>query len=430
MICQNPLTPAQMKQSQTNYLWFGVVNGASYMCLGETVIILFAVRLNVPNTLIAVLGSMVYFGFLLLPLGKWMTGRVGAAQSQSDFWFMRNMAALMVASAAPASIYLNHTCAVILLLTGAFFFYGFRAAGVVMGQPLLGEICEPERRGRIISLINMLFHGFGLVSLVTITLLLKYHSSIWVLFGIIIAGAAMGCVSSLLIRRICETGLIKESARLPIKAMLGKTYKNLYVRKQLTAGAICNLMLILTLPMSILTVKKGYGFSDMRALLFTMLQFVVMFGISFLQSHYADRLGAKKLLFIGYCSIFLICISWLLMPLKVHALWLCVPFFFCGIASISITNGITFYFLETIPKEMQVVASMLISVATGVLAGLAGMVSGSSMLKFAEKMTNYFKPFDQFHCFFMMTLLLSLLCFFFIVRLPERPSKQNTDKQE
>ena len=165
MICQNPLTPEQIKLSQRNYLAFGAVNGASYMCLGETVIILFAVRLDSPNTLVAILGSMLYFGFLLLPLGKWMTSRVGAAQSQADFWFMRNIAALVVALSAPAYLYWNKLSAMILLVTGAFFFYGFRAAGVVMSQPLLGEICEPERRGRIISLHNTLFHISGLASL-------------------------------------------------------------------------------------------------------------------------------------------------------------------------------------------------------------------------------------------------------------------------
>lgn len=414
-----------MKLSQKNFLWFGIVNGASYMCLGETVIILFAVRLNVPNSLVSVLGSLVYFGFLLLPLGKWMTARVGAAQSQADFWFLRNMAALLVALAAPASLYWSQTAAIVLLLTGAFFFYGFRAAGVVMSQPLIGEICEPDRRGKIISLYNTFFHCFGLISLVSITLIVKYLASIWVLCGVIIAGAVMGFGSTCFIRRICETGLIKESARLPIKAMLAKTCKNKFVLRQLFAGAMCNLMTILTLPISVLTVKKGYGFSDMEALLCSLLQFAVMIAGSFLQARISDKIGARKLLVFGYLSFFLICLSWLLMPLQPHPAMLCIPFFFCGIASITIANGTIFYFLMTVPKDMQVVASMLISVVTGVLAGLAGMLIGSQLMNITEKISEHFPQIDLYHCYFGITLLLALMGFLCILRLPQCPVNQS-----
>lgn len=40
MICKGPLTPAQLASSQHNYHIFSLINGLSYMCLGETVLIL------------------------------------------------------------------------------------------------------------------------------------------------------------------------------------------------------------------------------------------------------------------------------------------------------------------------------------------------------------------------------------------------------
>ena len=46
MIYDRPLTDEQRRVSQLNYNLFNIVNGASYMCLGETVIILFAVKLD------------------------------------------------------------------------------------------------------------------------------------------------------------------------------------------------------------------------------------------------------------------------------------------------------------------------------------------------------------------------------------------------
>ena len=70
MICKGPLTPAQLASSQHNYHIFSLINGLSYMCLGETVLILLAVRLGCPDYIVSTLGAMIYFGFLLLPLGK------------------------------------------------------------------------------------------------------------------------------------------------------------------------------------------------------------------------------------------------------------------------------------------------------------------------------------------------------------------------
>ena len=100
MIYDRPLTDEQRRVSQLNYNLFNIVNGASYMCLGETVIILFAVKLHAPNVIVAVIGSMLFLGFLLLPLGVVRTAQVGAARSQADFWVCRNVAALLVAVSA------------------------------------------------------------------------------------------------------------------------------------------------------------------------------------------------------------------------------------------------------------------------------------------------------------------------------------------
>ena len=138
MILDHPLSEKDQQISRKYYTIFNVINGLAYMCLGETVILLFAVRIGCPDSVVAVLGSMIFLGFLLLPLGKIMTARNGAADSQANFWVLRNIAALIVASAAPVAIYVGMIPASILMITGAFLFYGFRAAGVVMAQPLVG----------------------------------------------------------------------------------------------------------------------------------------------------------------------------------------------------------------------------------------------------------------------------------------------------
>ena len=138
MILDHPLTAEDRAISQRNYLKYAFLNGFSYMCLAETIIILLAVQIQMPDILVTFLGAMMYIGFLLLPLGVRQTARLGAAQSQASFWVCRNVSALLVAVCAIISQY-SPVFAWILLLAASFLFYGFRAAGVVMSQPLVGK---------------------------------------------------------------------------------------------------------------------------------------------------------------------------------------------------------------------------------------------------------------------------------------------------
>ena len=49
MIFKEALSPERQASSQHNYCMFNVINGLSYMCLGETVLILLAVQLGCPD---------------------------------------------------------------------------------------------------------------------------------------------------------------------------------------------------------------------------------------------------------------------------------------------------------------------------------------------------------------------------------------------
>ena len=233
MILHRPLTREEQRRSQRYYLIYHVVNGVSYTCLGETILILFAVNIGCPDAVVAVLGSMIFFGFILLPLGKLMTARVGAAGSQANFWICRNIAALLVASAAPVMLTGHKVIASSLLVLGAFLFYGFRAAGVVMSQPLIGEITDHTEHGGFISRSWSWFYASGLVALVVITWLRWLDKSIWMLFGIIVAGTLFGFTSAGIFRRIDETGQIRELARKPVWGAIKQDLRTPVIRHQL-----------------------------------------------------------------------------------------------------------------------------------------------------------------------------------------------------
>lgn len=388
MIYDRPLTDEQRRVSQLNYNLFNIVNGASYMCLGETVIILFAVKLHAPNVIVAVIGSMLFLGFLLLPLGVVRTAQVGAARSQADFWVCRNVAALLVAVSA-LILPLSQCLAWGLLLLGSFLFYGFRAAGVVMSQPLIGDITNNMDRARLIARSTGLFYVSGLVAMVTISLILGHYDSLWVLVGIIVAGACCGVTASTFVRKIDETSAIRRSAQAPLFPQLKTAFFDSTLRRQICAGFMVNLAIIMMAPIAILTMKRGYGVSDTQAILFSIVQFASSIAATQISGKITEKIGPRKVAIYSYMLIFPICLFWLFAPAAVPSVWMwglfALPFILIGAMMVSAQNAMVHYFLMAVPKERQVASSMFISVVTGAAAGVTGMFVAGGLLKLAER---------------------------------------------
>ncbi len=383
MIYTHELSAEIKSRSRLNLNIFNSINGFSYMCLGETVIILFAVKLNAPNYVISLLGAMIYFGFLLLPLGRYVAGRVGAARCQANFWVMRNIAALLVASAAPVSIFISRGAALVMILIGAFSFYGFRAAGIVMGNPLMGDICEEDKRAKFILLNGMLFNLSGLLALITVVLLLRWSESVWMLCAIIVMGASAGVTSSKYIRRIDETDRLKKSATRPILPEVKLLLKKSVVTRQLMAGFAINLSIILTVPISMLALKRGCGVNDVHALLYSIIQFAGSIAAGLGMGKFVSKVGPRRRALVGFSLYLIIALFWVFFRGDKNSWLLCIPFLLAGTAGMITGPAMQHYFLMSIPVENQVASSMMLAICTGAGAGIVGMVLGPLLLALA-----------------------------------------------
>jgi len=397
MICKGPLTPAQLAASQRNYHIFSLINGLSYMCLGETVIILLAVRLGAPDAVISMLGAMIYFGFLLLPLGKYVTMRAGAVRSQCIFWRLRNAAALLVAAAVPVSFYFGLNWAIVTVLAGAFLFYGFRAAGVVMIQPLYREITVAGERANFISLSNQSFYITSIVALVVISCAFAlFDQNIIVLTGVVISGSAFGFISTRYIDRICESGAIRQAAARPLLHGIRQLMKSPFVPRMLIAGFVCNLGVIMIVPVSMLTLKRGFGVSDARALLFSLVVFMFCIIASRPVALLSGRFGPRKVIIVSYLVLMGAGALWVAAPSE--SLWYFewLPFALIGTAAIGVGNAMTHYFLQVVKRDQLVTASILSALISSAGAGAFGMVLAAGLmwlcgriLSGAEQLTVY-----------------------------------------
>ena len=406
MIRKEPLTPAQFASSQHNYHIFSLINGLSYMCLGETVLILIAVRLGCPDYIVSTLGAMIYFGFLLLPLGKVVTARFGAAKSQSIFWIARNVAALLVALSALVSSSGMARTATGLLLTGAFFFYGFRAAAVVMSQPLVGNITTEQDRSRVIGINTGLFYITSLVALVTISLLLKIHDSLGMLTGIVVAGSLLGFTASRFVNRIDETESIRDSARKPLGSEFRKVLRDRSLLRLLAAGFAINLGIIMLVPVSMLALKRGYGVSDTHALLYALAQFGASAAASFVSARISGAIGPRKTILFSFVLLLAIGLVWMIAPRELHPVFMLLPFLIAGGTYVVTSNAITHYFLQTVSEERRVASSMFISVVNGAGAGVIGMLLAGTLLNLSARINPEGTVLPGYRLYFGLSFLL------------------------
>ena len=419
MILNRPLTEEDKKSSQKNTLIFNSINGFSYMCLGETLIILLAVKMTMPDTLITILGSMQHIGFILLPLGVWRAAKVGAAQCQADFWICRNIAAILAAVAAVISPYYPVFSWILLLLT-SFTFYGCRAAGVVLCQPLGGEITSDHDRAQFIGKCGTAFYLFGVISLLLISFALTIHDSIYLLCGVIILGAALGITASGFVRRIKETGELRKSASEKLLPKLKENLQDQDIIRQLFAGFWATFSVVTILPIAILFIKKGYGFSNTKSLFFSSMMFIACFTVSYLTGKFAAKKGPRLLLICGISAHIATAFCWILAPYS--GAWATIPlslilFFLFGSAIVMCDNALHGYFLMTIPKNKQVLTAVLINILRGVCAGAGGMLLASGLLKLSQYLVKFVLPYVQ-KVFPSATEQITIYKLYFLMLLP------------
>ena len=421
MIINGALSPERQRKSRINYNIFNVINGFSYMCLGETVIILLAIRLQCPDSIAMMLNAMIYLGFTLLPLGKIMTARVGAARSQMWFWIFRNGAALLVAS-APLWLYMfNQYVALAVVLLGAFLFYGFRAAGVVMGQPLLGDITNDDNRAGFIARSNGLFFVSAIAALLIIIQLIEAMPSTWTLVGIIIFGASLGVFASTFLAKIDESDNIRRSARRPIVNEIRKIRQNPWFMSQVLAGFVCNFAIFLVVPAAMWLVKKGYGIDDGFALRFSLAQYGGSVVVGFIHGFFSRRWGADNVLKIYYIMLLLIGGYWAIAPENINYTGCFVAFFLAGLCSVGISSGMAHYFIQTVEPANRVAGSMVVSVVTSAVAGGLGMSLGAFIMWVLQNME--LSQLKIYQVYFRIAFVLIAINVVFMLRLKKPPVK-------
>jgi len=415
MIIPGMLSLSQQEAGRRNYNKFNFVNGLSYICLGETIIILFAIRLGCPDYCIAILGSMLFLSNFCMPLGKLMMARYGAVRTISLCWLMRNISILVVA-AAPLFVWLGMPLgATLTIIGGVFAFYACRSIGIIGMQPVMSEITTAENRGRFTSRSSGFFYMANLIMLVVIMVAMSWSRNIWVFIVSIVTGAVLGFISTWFISRIDETEAIRISAGKPVLADMLLTLRNSMRLRMLSASCVISSGIALTVPIFMLALKRGYGIDDSHALFFALAQLFGAVATSYLISMLAEETGPRPLAILFYSLMIVLCLLWVIGPDTFKWYYMVWLFILTGASIIGTGVSMTHYYLTSIPKKEMVATSLTMYIISGVTAGLVGSFVGGGILKYLN--TLGLAPVEMFKLYFLIVTMLLLPGLIFVSRL-------------
>jgi HEAT repeat protein len=407
------LSPQKQLAGKKRFRRFMVLNGISFAFLMENTLILYAVRNGLSDPTVAVLASFIHLTMPFMILGKRLVASRGLSSTWSLCWLLRYLSAsVMIAAPLVPERLFQLRVAVILL--GTFGFALFRAMGAVSMTPLLGEVTTSRDRGRFISGNFLRSHSAYLVSMILAILAIRLIDRIWAYQLIILTGCLVGLYGSRVLSTIPETSAPRESARLPalssLRLLLGKPA----YRRLLLAWCSGISMFVLFIPVSMLTVKNGYGIPDHSALMFSLV--LVSGGIvsSLVNGSIADHVGPRPLLILYSSGFVLISLYWCLAPTAFLPVPVALIFLLAGFCKIGIMVCVSHYLLSLVEQDERVGVTLFVRMFSGAAAGLAGAVGSGTLLNLLQ---SSMAGLDVYRNYFRIVLICLVPLVFLMMRL-------------
>ncbi len=392
---------------------FYALNGISVACLMHNILVLYAIRNGLSDSMVAVLASFIHLAMPFMILGKPAIARFGAARTRGLGWFFRYVSACVMILAPVVAPWTSQAVVTALIMTGAFGFAAFRSIGVAAVSPLWGEVAEKDEQGHFISKSQTRAQIAYFITMAAVILGFRYIDEIWLYQLVLGTGCAVGFYASILITRVPESTTPSDSARQSFSEAIRSSWKDPLKRRLISTWCTGMAAYAIVLPFMMIAVKNGYGVTDFTALLFALVLVQGSVASSIVNRKIADRLGAHRLLLIYVAGLTAVAGFWSISPNQFFPLVVGAIFFLAGSCEQGIRIGLNQYFLAATPKEDRVGISVLMRIASGAAAGLTGSVAGGGLL---EMLAHFGLEGLSVYRYYFAIILAVLLAFFLVLK--------------
>ncbi len=418
------LTAREREFGRRIFYRFYALNGISVACLMHNILVLYAIRNGLSDSMVAVMASFIHLAMPFMILGKPAIARFGAARTRGFGWFFRYVSACVMILAPVVAPWTSQAAVTTLIMTGAFGFAAFRSIGVAAVSPLWGEVAEKEEQGHFISKSQTRAQIAYFITMAAVIFGFRYVDEMWLYQFVLGLGCAVGFYASILITRVPESTTPSESARQSFLEIIRRSWQETHKRRLIAAWCAGIAAYAIVIPFMMIAVKNGYGASDFTALLFALVLVLGSVVSSLVNRKIADRVGAGRLVQIYLVGLMAVTAFWSFAPNQFLPVLTGVVFFLAGSCELGIRIGLNQYFLAVTPKEDRVGISVVMRIASGAAAGLAGSVIGGGLLK----MLVYYgiEGFSVYRYYF--AIILAVLLAFFLVIKKMQPEEVNNEE--
>ncbi len=413
-----PSLTAEVRQSGRRLFWrFYTLNGISVACLMNNVLVLYAIRNGLDDSMVAVMASFVHLVMPFMILGKPAVSRFGAARTRGLGWFLRYASATIMLLGPAVAPFTSQAVVTALIMSGAFGFAVFRSIGTAALSPLAGEVAESDERGKFFSMVFALSQSSYLVTMALIVTLFRYVDELWVYQLVIGTGCVVGFYASTVIALVPESSAPRHSAQKPFAEMVSNSWKNARNRRLLFAWCAGVIAHVIVIPFMMITVKNGYEVSDFTALVFALI--LVLGGVisGVVNRKIADIAGARLLLMLYVLGLIAVAVFWSRAPGEFLPGPVAATFLLAGFCHIGISIGLNQYFLTAIPGSDRVGNALVMRIASGAAAGLAGSVVGGGLLRLLS--STGMEELAVYRSYFQLILVLLVMLLLVVRRLEQ-----------
>ena len=180
--------------------------------------------------------------------------------------------------------------------------------------PIVGDATDPEERGSVLGRLGACFYAGLCSGLVGVLWALGRSDTFRTLATVVFVGSGFGLWASWFLARVHETASLGAGARKPVLADLHEIASNRAFKRHVAACCCLNLAAMLVQPASVIILKRGYGATDLQAMLFAASGSVACGLGSWLNGPLARRFGPRKEMIGAFLATLAVCVFWIALP--------------------------------------------------------------------------------------------------------------------
>ena len=399
------LSSFRIKRGRRVFDSYSAINSFSFALVTGNTLTLYALAIGASSTVVGLLSAFGYLSFFAIPLGKIGLRRSSLVKTFANNWMLRNGSLIPLLIIPYLSAIGQSRIALLVLLSGVFFYNFFRGVGLIANNPVIGILAPGKDRGEYLVRLSLVNNGTALLATMFLAYLLWHDSGLHTYNLVVSIGLLTGLAGSALLYKLPDPGKKANSDGIPSEKVFPRFVKAMGERNFrlfLLSYLVCGLGIGMARPFIIVYCKNVYGQSDSIVTVFTAFASIGALVMGLIMRLVIDRLGAKPM-YIIFTSITLFSlIAAFIAPgigFSVFAVvFLCILSAAVNMGFAGQENAAQTYFFGIVPKESLMDLSMLYYFILGG-TGAVGSILGGTIL---DSLTlSGFSPLVSFRIFFL-----------------------------